>query len=148
MKTNEERCTACTDSSYYNPYNPEELPCYISNFALCKGVGRTRNWIFLLSVKQVQKYAEISDDLWSAIFLAEGTPYAFSQGLNSLVKDYDWDLDEDSIKLGFNEKNGSWFLRTYGKLYPHIVSWDEIDDCYGGVKEIGVGIRPALWIKK
>lgn len=147
VKTNEERCIACTDSSYFNPYNPDELPCYISNFASCKGVGRTRDWIFLLSAKQVQKYAKASDDLWSAIFLAEGTPYAFSLGLDSMVKDYDWELDEDSIQLGFNEKNGPWFLRTYGELYPHTVSWDEIDDCYG-VKETGVGIRPALWMKK
>lgn len=147
VKANEERCTACTDSSYFNPYNPEELPCYISNFASCRGVGRIKDWIFLLSNKQVQKYAKASDALWSAIFLAEGTPYAFSLGLHSMVNDYEWELDEDTIQLGFNEKNGPWFLRTYGKMYPYAVCWDEIDDCYD-LNENVVGIRPALWMKK
>ncbi len=143
IATKPRKCTMCMEWRY----DVKRLPCYTSNYRACKDMGKTRDELFLLSTKEIKRYTEESDTLWSVIFLAEGTPYAFSQGLESTVNDWEWELDEEDAGLGFNEKDGPWFLRTFGKLNPYSVGFDVIaEDC--DEADTRVGIRPALWMKK
>ena len=95
----------------------------------------TQDGIFLMSVKEVNKYFKTDDER-----KCRPTAYAIAQG----------------VSVNESEKVGNWWLRTFGsrsKVHASNVSVVSVVDGYGNIVTEGqpvdlidCGIRPAMWI--